>query len=47
VNALVKQGNALPTVGYLAPPDLVYRWDERSAEALLSRGVVGATGSNL
>jgi hypothetical protein len=28
VNALVKQGNALPTVGYLALPFFVHRWDE-------------------
>jgi hypothetical protein len=26
MNALVKQGNALPTVGYFALPVLVHRW---------------------
>ena len=28
VNALVKQGNALPAVGYFALPVLLHRWDE-------------------
>jgi hypothetical protein len=28
MNALVKQGNALSTVGYFALPVLVHRWDD-------------------
>jgi hypothetical protein len=41
VNALVKQGNALPTVGDFALPVFVHRWDEEICEAC-SGGVLWA-----
>jgi hypothetical protein len=44
VNTLVKQLNALPTVGYLAVPVPPIGGAKRSAEALLTQGVVGAGG---
>jgi hypothetical protein len=44
VNALVKQGNALSTVGYLALPVSSIGETKRCTEALLRRGVVGAGG---
>jgi hypothetical protein len=53
VNALVKQVNALLTVGYFALPVSVHRWDERlpaGREVCRSpahAGVVGAREENL
>ena len=44
MNALVKQGNALPTVSYLAPPVSVHRKGEMIYKALVKRGMVGAGG---
>ena len=44
MNSLVKQLNALPTVGYFALPTPSIEGTKASAEALLRLGVVGATG---
>ena len=44
MNALVKQGNALSTVGYLALPVSVHRRGEMIYKALVTQGVVGAGG---
>ena len=47
VNALVKQGNAFPDVGYFALPVPIHRWDEAICRIPAQVGVVIAEGNAL